>query len=694
MLVLSLTAAATIAMQVAPAPPAQQPGRLAERQLRDSAEAAGLRFAHLWIDMWRVSEASRHKVQLAFPPPSESYGFRELLSICILNISARTGRYAAAIGGRAIPSNGSKGICPSWFAGGFDAPPDEGRSLDNALTPAARMHVRAARGGLIGTLDSALRVSPADDWLAGQLVRFMVDQDQFVEARTALAGCRATAWWCAALTGLVNAKLGNTVAAEAAFDSALNAMPPTVRCRWTNHVDLIDPPEQARYRSNSCSTRDSLNTRMWWLADPLYLVPGNERRVEQFVRKVVVELRTNIDRDERFEWRPSEGGTARRELIARYGWPSYVYWPGYAHDILTACSCSPSALPHESNEVSTTYEYARENVHLIPAWSTILAPFSAQSDSWTISDPLVIRGRGDAFSGSGQRRIQGMRQRSSDSAAIVSMTWWPVEHSRTSVPLVQLPDGQVAALRRESGALLAIATELIPEDLRRPVGSGLELALIATRAADSVEIIDRKLTRAGDAARLRGMLSSQPAIVALETVPDSLGTSGRTRFAFSPSPSLADMTAGDLAISPPVLISVNDTSTGVVTTDLALSRMVPSHRHPRSSPLGVYWETYGLAPSDTADISVWIERYTAQGIARRFGIALNVTRDLNTPVVVSWRETRMPSNATHIAGRIPVIGRTMTIDLSALPTGEYWLEMAVRRPGQEPVRARRGIVVF
>jgi hypothetical protein len=85
---------------------------------------------------------------------------------------------------------------------------------------------------------------------------------------------------------------------------------------------------------------------------------------------------------------------------------------------------------------------------------------------------------------------------------------------------------------------------------------------------------------------------------------------------------------------------------------------------------------------------VWIERSTGQSIVRRFGNALGVTTDLNTPVAVSWREPD-PSRRTHIVpdGAVPIVARSVILDASNIPPGEYRLEIAVRKSGQAEVRS-------
>ena len=107
----------------------------------------------------------------------------------------------------------------------------------------------------------------------------------------------------------------------------------------------------------------------------------------------------------------------------------------------------------------------------------------------------------------------------------------------------------------------------------------------------------------------------------------------------------------------------------------------------------MYWETYGFAPSDTVEFSVWVERYTPQGIARRFTNSLHITQDLNTPVVVTWQETEGARRFHYLPGAVPVIGRSVVVDVSALPAGNYWLSVGARVAGREVVRERREMIV-
>ncbi|HZI74867.1 MAG TPA: hypothetical protein VFD73_12760, partial [Gemmatimonadales bacterium] len=61
--------------------------------------------------------------------------------------------------------------------------------------------VREARGDLIRALENAAGQLPGDGWIAGQLVRYLVEQGAADSAIAAAQRCRAARWWCSALEG-------------------------------------------------------------------------------------------------------------------------------------------------------------------------------------------------------------------------------------------------------------------------------------------------------------------------------------------------------------------------------------------------------------------------------------------------------------------------------------------------------------
>lgn len=176
----------------------------------------------------------------------------------------------------------------------------------------------AERNDLIAALDSAAALFPGDEWIAGQRIRYLVESRRFLDAAWALDQCRAATWWCEALTGFANHVSSDFDAADQAFDRARAAMPDEQRCQWADLTKVLSG-DAGRYRAVDCAAREELNRRIWRLADPLYLTPGNERRTEHYSRLVMAHLLERADNAYGLRW-----GRDKRELLIRHGWE--VWW--------------------------------------------------------------------------------------------------------------------------------------------------------------------------------------------------------------------------------------------------------------------------------------------------------------------------------------------------------------------------------
>jgi hypothetical protein len=222
----------------------------------------------------------------------------------------------------------------------------------------------------------------------------------------------------------------------------------------------------------------------------------------------------------------------------------------------------------------------------------------------------------------------------------------------------------------------------------------VEATLLVSERPDSIRTVTNAPSTAGSPLTFLAEVAARPAVASIEvTTGRSSEARGRMRFGMTPLPPLSALAAGDVALSDIALLRPDTSDALPNATREALRRMMTSTNVAQGQRLGLYWETYGINPDDTVDIAVWIERYTSQGILRRFGTALNVAQDLNTPVSISWRETAATGRAHLIPGPVPVIGRSVILDSSRLPRGDYWLDVVVRRAGQEPVRTRRSFTV-
>lgn len=673
--------------------------------VKDSAAVAVLRFFSVWSDAWQLSESSRHRLMLVYPTDSTGDRVRRALAWCVWWWPTGVAyEYVNVLEAHTIRSElADRDVCPTWFLEKGKPPHDEANGIDASLTPLALQRVRVARRALIATLDSAVSQLPQDNWLVGQLVRFLIDQREPDSALHVASTCKSQQWWCAALRGYALAARGAYAAAGLAFDTTLTLMPDAVRCGWNDHAQLLESEGRDAYEKLACAQRDSVNERLWWLADPLYSVGGNERRVEQFVRHVTVALRAELMRDERFHWRAIQGGDALVKMVLRYGWPTYAYWSGPGTDI--GRNLSQVDRRHTAAlGMATTFEYDRDHVPLIPAWHAIQHPYDADGADWALTDPAG----GDTVPSFddwhrrrrptdrlGNTRLENKRALLANRERVREWwdaVWWPREHAGTTHGLRQLDDGQVAVLRRDSSALLAIATSHGDTNTERYAGGLARAVLVASPFPGVVDTAAVRVVRASTAIVAYGAIASRPAIVGLEVAGDTRGASLRTRFGLTPPNPLLSMRPGEVAVSQPVITAVGANEVAA-RDDSALDGMLPSVMVSSQQKIGVYWESYGFAKTDTLDLAVWLERYSPQGLIRRLGAAFRLATNLNTPIAIQWQETPGSQHVNYIDGRVLVGRRSIVLDLAGLPKGEYWLDVAVARRGAEPTRSRRGIVV-
>jgi hypothetical protein len=226
----------------------------------------------------------------------------------------------------------------------------------------------------------------------------------------------------------------------------------------------------------------------------------------------------------------------------------------------------------------------------------------------------------------------------------------------------------------------------------------MSFALVASATPDSVTRVADVRGVVGAPVVASGAVGPAPVVVGLESPPATRGgrpRALRTRFGVIPEAPLSALAPGAVAVSNPIILQARpDGEEPATIPDSALRQMAGTHEVGQIGRIGVYWETYGIAPTDSIEVAVWIERYSRQSIVRRFGAALNLATDLNTPVAYTWREPT-PGRAVHVIdGPVPIVSRSIAVDVSNLSPGEYYLDVAVRKiGGAEPARGRTRIVV-
>lgn len=558
--------------------------------------------------------------------------------------------------------------CPSWILSPqVPEAQDEREIRDGGLIGELRPAARAARRRLLITLDSAASRLPGSGFLSGQLVRFRVEQGDLDGATRAAHACRSARWWCLALSAYVFERSHAWLDAEATYRAMLEAMTTEQRCAWEDVRDLLAPSEVSGYEKIRCADRASVLSNLWWLSDPLFRVPGNERWVVHQSRRVDVALRSALDGDERYTWELARGGDAMSHLVIRYDWPSYAWWDGMGtDDNHSAYLRGKQSLPVAPY---TTFEYSLERVHLVPTWSAIAAPLTVRATDWYLAQVT--------------------------SAGEIDPGWWSAEHFRTPRRLVQLPEGQTVLFRRDSQVAVATAHRLNQPLMRRD-SLRFDAMLLSSTSANDIDTLAQREAHGGETVVLRSMIAGSRTLLAVEAM--SLGGTmldARTRFSIQPPPTLGAMQPGDLAISEPAIL---DAASGAdnrrVPDDALLEHLLGSLLlEKQNRRIGVYWETYGIAARDTVTITVSMQGDANVSGLRRLGMALNVANDPNRSLSIRWTEPSPHYNTRTLPGPVPVQMRSLMLNIAQLSPGPYLLRVSVERPGRPIVSSQQRVVL-
>lgn len=175
------------------------------------------------------------------------------------------------------------------------------------------------RPGVIETLDEVAAEIPGDDWVTGYRVALRIKQGWLGEAIDVAEDCAGTTWWCEALRAWAFHTDGRAVEAERSVDAAVAAMPNDRRCQWSESLlEIVSGALDEEL--GTCDQRATKVERLWWLADPLHLRAGNERKVEHFVRVLAMEFH-----HEYLSFRRGRCEPSHHARILRGGWPSWWF---------------------------------------------------------------------------------------------------------------------------------------------------------------------------------------------------------------------------------------------------------------------------------------------------------------------------------------------------------------------------------
>lgn len=504
--------------------------------------------------------------------------------------------------------------------------------------------ITRARSRLIAKLSQLAERSRADEWIAGERVRYMVENGEDSAAVVAARECWASTWWCGVLIGFALHESGRYAEAEAAFDSALAAMPHDVRCTWTDISLLLDDDERDAYLALPCDARDSVERRFWALAQPSYAVQGNDRRTEHFSRVLLAELSKNAENAYGMPW-----GDDLRELLIRYGEPMWydTTWPDPGMP-----GARPSLMGHDREPA---YHFAAihdhgDSVHwdvrLKPARERYSPPYidsivdlDAQfamlkrgdsalvvvvyaDSNWSAHTVLGVSAGAPVAHVAGDTTVavRVRRARAAWRGLVAGVEWYDPVH------------------RRDSRARTWLAPPVAP-----PGAPQLStLLLFAGDTASSVTTLDEALARALTANELRGN--------------DRLLGLYWEVYGTAPGDSISSVTHGTTQTDSTRIDSTRTDSTRADSTR-ADSAVTDSTRAATAD------DTLG-AP-DGSDLSITVARIDG-GILSRLGRALHII-PRTSPLAMQWHDAQIGEG---------VAARSVVLNLAQLPTGKYRITLA------------------
>jgi len=498
--------------------------------------------------------------------------------------------------------------------------------------------IQAARRHLLDVLDSLAPLLPGDPWIAGQRVRYLVESEAHDHAVTAALACRASAWWCSALMGYARHAGGDYAGADAAFAQALAVMPEDQRCRWTDLSPVLGGL-RGRYRKLPCAQRATLERRIWWLADPLYLVPGNERRTEHFSRRMVNALQDGAQSAYGMRW-----GADLEELLMRYGWP--VGWEQEA-----PVSANPGRPSIVSHNPPTTW-------HFLPPARFVEAPNTIGLEDWDLDPDEPVTSYAPPYAG----------------------VFHDLPHQlavfRRGDSMVVVASYDVRGTRREHGSTGRIIDERRAGRTVRAVRAALVLA-----QDERAEPVIVRGTGYAPTGVMTAIARAAPALLSLETLDtaDSVHAA-RARYWLPVAPATKD-----IGLSDPLILTgaPEDSLYPSLAGVLPLAR--PESRARRGERVWVFWETYGLEDVSGPVRLTLSVTHLGRSWIRQAAEWAGLARPDPRYVSLSWEE--WPPAGTS------VYPRALAISMPEASPGAYSLELTVAAPGRSTASTQREIII-
>lgn len=424
---------------------------------------------------------------------------------------------------------------------------------DDWRAPAEHRDVVAARDTLIAALARAAAINPGDGWVMGQRVRYLVDAGRPEDAVRAARECRAQAWWCRALEGYALHFARDFVAAEQAFTAAIGEMPPDVRREWDDLTPAIVDGDARALKRMDGATRDAALRRLWWLADPFWMDPGNDRETEHYARLVADRFQDRARTTDGLFWADD-----LREILMRWGQPSG--WERVRPRM------------HETGRASVVTHYS-PSFEFIPTLRMVRDPLAIAAEDWKTEEKTAH-------------------------------SLYAPAHVRRLLPLAH----QVAVFPRGAGVEVVAAFAMKPDSL--PSSPTLDAGLVLMRAPDATPLV-RTEKVAGTRGVFRATAAPESTVVSLEAREPVSERASRARFGMDLRRGMTD----GVGISDVLLLE--DAAARPRSLDEAAPLARGSTKFRMGERMAVYWEVYGFeGKTDSVTFSVALARRPPGGLRR------------------------------------------------------------------------------
>lgn len=169
-----------------------------------------------------------------------------------------------------------------------------GGDHEDQLCESSQCHQPGDTERFLERLAEAADSAPGDPLTFAQAVYAFARLGRLEEAGEMAGECTFAGWWCDLLTGLVHDRSGRILEAQASFNSALPAADPVLTSRLTAVAELLDGDDRSDYVKLGGRDRRDFERRFWWLTNPIWSIPGNDRWTRHIRRRFELVLHEQL----------------------------------------------------------------------------------------------------------------------------------------------------------------------------------------------------------------------------------------------------------------------------------------------------------------------------------------------------------------------------------------------------------------